>query len=116
MMLNINKQNWPVRLLLAAFIAASIFLVTLPIAPANIRWLYLVLLVIGSGGFIISTAVLFARAILRGIAWVKGSETIRKRIWRASCFGLVLLIGIPAAVMYWFLPLIASFSFFGAAL
>jgi hypothetical protein len=115
-MLNVNKQNWPVRLLLAAFISASIFLVTLPIAPAKIHWLYIVLLILGSGGFIVSTAVLFTRGIRRLIAWVKASESTGKLVWRAIGFGLLMLLGIPAALIYWFLPLVASFSFFGAAL
>ncbi len=112
--MNINRKNWPTRLFLLALIVGCVFLVTLPVAPRSLSWLPDLLLVIAALGLLISSTVLLWRWGVRSYTWVKTSATTRQLVKRAMIFGLAMLVGVPFVVVYWILPLLASFAFVGA--
>ena len=102
--------------MVASYVAAFAFLVSLPAAAPSLEWLYKTLLVIGAGGLIVSSAVLAWRGIIRGFNWVKKSKTTGQTVWRWIVFATATVLGVPAVGYYWFFPLFIAFSFLGVTI
>ena len=111
----VNKKNYPLWLLLLAFISAIVFMTTLESTPGSFAFFLSLELFLAVGGFAVTTIVLLARAI-RGIsAWVSASENKKQKTQRSVGFTFGIIFALPFAY-FWFAMLALAYGFMSIAI
>ena len=111
-----NKRDWPAWGLLIGFICLFTFISTASVIDPGLVWILYVPLVLGLVSLTAGSAALFVRLYKVAIRGVKSAKTSVSKNLRLVALVIGSLIGIPAIIYYWFLPIALSYGFFNMAI
>ena len=97
----LNKTTWPLWLLAVAALSFLIFMNVLDVTPGWMAWALTILLVMATGGALVSTATLIIRVVKKTKNWANTAVSKKQRVQRWVGLAIGYLFSLPF-IYFWF--------------